>query len=103
MASKFNPLPGMYFYTAVNPFERSVEDMYGDVQTITTTDRSYRGDVFYCMATDDSYILAERVFGGSNYEPHMFSRGEYTFSPVGPDIMKSLNPYFKHKLSEKIA
>lgn len=100
MSAKFVPQAGMYFYVAVRSFEREVDDNFGNVKTLMVQDRSYRGDVFYCMATDDSYIVAERVLGGISYEPHLFSRMDHDFDPIGPDVMRVLSQHFKHKYAK---
>lgn len=100
MSAKFVPQAGMYFYVAVRPVKHDVEDAFGNVTTVVRKDGSYRGSVFYCMARDDSYIVADRVMGGSSYEPQLFSLTDYDFDPIGPDVMRVLNQHFTHKYSQ---
>lgn len=104
MSAKFVPQAGMYFYVAVRPVKHDVEDAFGNVTTVVRKDGSYRGSVFYCMATDDSYIVADRVMGGyASKEPYLFSLTDYDFDPIGPDVMRAVSPYLEHKLSQPTA
>lgn len=97
--NKFQPHAGMYFYTAVKPITRDVDDFMGNVTQIVRQDNSYHGYVFYCIATDNHTIVCECVFGGSNYSPKVFVRGDYDFTPIGPDVMSALRSHFKHQHS----
>lgn len=98
--TKFQPQKGLYFYCQVRPRTVEHEDMFtGEVKTRVLEDRSYQGDVFYCLATDDTCIAAERVFGGTNFGVQLFTRDEYLFMPVGPDIMAVISKEFKHKVA----
>jgi len=100
--SRFQPQPGMYFYTAVKSYTRDVEDFMGNVTQVVRRDGSYRGDVFYCMATDDQVLVCDRVYGGACYEPMVFVREDYEFTPIGPTVLSTLRPHFKHKWSTPV-
>lgn len=96
--SKFQPEKGLYFYCQVRPWTSEHEDPWsGEVRTRVQQDRSYQGDVFYCRATDDHAIAAERVFGGTNHGVQLFDRESYIFQPVGPEIMQVIQNQFNHK------
>ena len=85
MSSKFVPTVGMYFYMSV--------------KTIVHVDRSYQGDIFYCMAVDDVSVVAERVFGGYGFGPQLFTKSAFLFDPIGPEVMKVIRPMLEHKHS----
>jgi hypothetical protein len=99
--SKFQPTAGMYFYVILNPFTRTSVDLGGTVTAFKVEDRSYRGDLLYCMAGDDHCVLAERVYGGRNYGgPITLVRENCTFHPVGPEVLRSLLPHLTHEFSK---
>lgn len=100
--SKFHPQAGMYFYTAVKSYTRNVEDYMGNVVQVVQKDSSYSGYVFYCIATDDQAIVCECVFGDTNYQPRVFVRTGFEFTPIGPEVFIALRPHFKHKFSTPV-
>jgi hypothetical protein len=99
MSNKFQPQAGMYFYAGVKPRTRLVDDDMGNVTQVVQQDCSYRGYIFYCIATDDHAVVCECVFGGSNYSPRVFVRDTFDFTPIGPDVMSKLRLHFDHKYS----
>jgi hypothetical protein len=94
--SQYTPLKDQFFYITFKPREKVVHgEMFGADKVITVRDGSYRGDIFRCIATDDTHIVAQRAYGGwSNDKPYLFVREDATFSPVGPDVMKALGITF---------
>ena len=94
--SKYYPQPEHFFYVKCNPRVKVLHgDLGGGDKTITVQDGSYKEDIFQCTATDDTHIVCNRVFGGfSNKQPKLFCKDDYTFAPVGPTVLASLQSEF---------
>ena len=104
MTNRFEPQAGMYFYVEIKPKNRNVQNMMGDITTVVQQNNSYRGYIFYCIATDDYTIVCESVYAGlqnagHNFDKFVMVREDHKFIPVGPDVMKTLRPHFVHKHS----
>jgi hypothetical protein len=93
--SNFTPTKGLLFYVFYKPRERVVAgEIFGPEKIIKQVDGSYRGQVFKCVATDDTYIVGQPVFGGYSShgdKPYMFARCDVDFAPVGPDVLAVLD------------
>jgi hypothetical protein len=79
------PRAGELFAVFLLPFERNDFSSFGDVsEKVTVVDRSYRGDVWRCLASDASRVVAERIYGGSwkGEKPTIFYRPECRFDDV---------------------
>ena len=91
--SRFVPTKGLLFYVFCRPRERVLAGkMFGPDKVIMQEDVSYRGQVFECVATDDSYIVGKRLYGGYSEQekPTMFARCDVDFAPVGLDVLAVL-------------
>lgn len=80
------PSAGEHFAVVLLPFTREVPvGMFSEtVEKVTTEDRSYRDDIWKCLASDASRVVAQRVFGGygPSEQPHIFYRPECRFEDV---------------------
>jgi hypothetical protein len=99
MMSQYTPLKDQFFYIRFKPREKVVHgEMFGADKVVTVRDGSYRADIFRCVATDDTNIVAQRVYGGySSDKPYLFVREDATFNPVGPEVMKALEIEFSEQ------
>lgn len=92
--SHFIPTKGLLFYVFYRPRERVLAgEMFGPDKVIMQADGSYRGQVFECIATDDTYIVGKNIYGGyrsGDSSPTMFARCDVNFEPVGPDVLAVL-------------
>ena len=94
--SNFIPDRGTLFYVSVRPrTSQVIEDEFGDarVKDFVIEDRSYREDIFLCVARDSSHLVAKKVVGlGSSMKetPSLFRCMDYNFSPVGPEVAQAL-------------
>ena len=95
--STFIPDSDTLFYVSVRPRTSPQwrADDFGDahVKNVLIEDRSFREDVFRCVARDSTHLVAKKVAGlGSSYweKPRLFFCSDYTFSPVGPEVAQAL-------------
>ena len=92
--SQFVPAKGLLFYVFCRPRERVVAgELFGADKVIKQADGSYRGQVFECVATDDTYVVGKAIYGGyssGDGKPYMFARCDVNFEPVGPDVLAVL-------------
>lgn len=94
----FAPRKGQHFYVAFRPRNMIVHGGMFDDKVVQQTDCSYRGDVFKCIALDDSYIVGHMASDGVSYQKnrnYMFPRSDVNFAPVGPDVMAVLGLPFQ--------
>lgn len=79
------PRAGEMFSVVLLPFTRDVPTgVLGEtIEKVTTEDRSYRTDIFKCLASDAVRVVAQRVYGGYRGEAHhIFYRPECRFDDV---------------------
>ena len=90
--SHYTPVKGQCFYVRFNPKERVLMGDFGSAdKVIKVQDGSYKNNIFRCLATDETHVVAEVVYGSSfSKENYLFVREDVTFSPVGPDVMAAL-------------
>lgn len=90
--SQFTPRAGNHFYVKFKPFERIVCTGLMDEKVVMVQDNSYRDYVFECIATDDTHVVAKRVWNcfGHASSAQLFVKDQVTFMPVGPDVLDAL-------------
>ena len=91
MSTPFVPNPGTLFYAECTVTYVQEIGSGSTATAVRQSDRSYRGNLFRCVATDDRAVIG-RVVWGSTYgnEPRMLVRKDYAFHPVGPDVAAAL-------------
>lgn len=91
----FIPSSGDLFYIACKPRKRviggGIFDTAGTERVVEIQDNSYSGHIFRCIACDDYALVGEQKHGGyGSKEPYTFVLSQYTFSPVGPEVVRAL-------------
>lgn len=77
------PSAGEFFSVVFIPFERDEPSfMGGTAEKVLVQDRSYRDDIFQCLASDASRVVAKKLTGYQFKEPHIFYRPEWQFDDV---------------------
>ena len=85
------PNPNDLFYVQFKPYQKAVNERFGDTKVIWQRDNSYDTDVFKCVAVDDTMIVAIKLTGYQfSDKPHVFRRNKIDISPVSPDILKAI-------------
>lgn len=90
----FVPNTGDFFYCSVIPrvFDKVVEDpMSGTVSIVKVKheDGSFRGDIFKCLARDNTIVVAKKVTDSFRMNTdYRFTIKGYNFEPIGPEVRK---------------
>lgn len=89
--SKMTPDPGTLFYAESR---KTLTRQIGSGDTavaVRDKDRSFAEVVFRCVAFDDRAVIADIVWGDRYCDTkRMLLRSEYTFHPVGPEVVAAL-------------
>lgn len=91
--SDYIPQEGDLFYVKCN-FMRDHENRDGTLTRVRINDNSYSDAIFQMIAKDNTALIGARVFDyGSakdGTDRKLFRIEQYEFSPVGPDVYKTL-------------
>lgn len=93
MATEFIPDPGTYFYMQVRPWDRVIEGGFmSETTVVKMQDRSFRDQIFYCVARDATHLVSHRVYNGFSTETdrRLDMIANRIFAPVGPDVLAAL-------------
>jgi hypothetical protein len=91
--SAFIPCKGDFFYVKCNPRQKIIGSSFFDSnvkeQVVEIQDGSYSGYVFECLGRDE-YALVGKCRGGGHGMTNSFVQSQYTFFPVGPEVISAL-------------
>lgn len=93
--STFIPSSGDLFYIACKPRKSVIGGGFFDTavaeRVVEVQDFSYSGQIFRCVARDDYALVCECRHGGyGSQERRTFVTSQYTYSPVGPEVVIAL-------------
>lgn len=93
MSAPFIPCAGDHFYaTCTVVYEHVVGGgvLGGQTTVVKQRDRSYENEIMLCIGRDATAIVAKRPQCGYSKEPLVMKHKNYTFEPVGPEVLSAL-------------